>query len=252
MFWGKAASAVLFTRPEQEAGILRNDLVLRETKLWNPEVGIRIVDRYSGEDSPDSVFAIVVVAVGLRSALLGDSVWLLYDRFVHDDKTRFGPGLTRLSQISPEPSSVCPPASSNIVVASGFVSDNGVARLHCGVIECGCREMPSAASAGISRGRTRGKEQRSKSCNQSANKRVRRESGTSRVVFHMGILTNVRQAKRDNNTFSRLNSKTRNFLDSFAKLRKPSHHKVASSPVWSRAGSSPVSKTKAVICSRSR
>jgi hypothetical protein len=81
---------------------------------------------------------------------------------------------------------------------------------------------------------------------------VRRESGTSRVVFHMGILTNVRQAKRDNNTFSRLNSKTRNFLDSFAKLRKPSHHKVASSPVWSRAGSSPVSKTKAVICSRSR
>jgi hypothetical protein len=24
---------------------------------------------------------------------------------------------------------------------------------------------------------------------------VRRESGTSRVVFHMGILTNVRQAK---------------------------------------------------------
>ena len=100
MFGGKAASAVLFTRPEQEAGILRNDFIFRETKLWNPEVGIRIVDRYSGEASPDSVFVIVVVAVGLRSALLGDSVWLLYDRFVHDDKTRFGPGLTRLSQIS--------------------------------------------------------------------------------------------------------------------------------------------------------
>ena len=70
MFRGKAASAVLFTRPEQEAGVLRNDFVFRETKLRNPEVGIRIVDRYSGEASPDSVFVIVVVAVGLRSASL--------------------------------------------------------------------------------------------------------------------------------------------------------------------------------------
>src|SRR5690606_26132170 len=117
MHFGKLAGIVSLAGMEEKAGGRTDQLVFRQTELWNHEVRVRIVDRLPGEAAPDAVFVVVIVAVDQGGSLLGNAVGLLGDALVHDDELGRRPRLARLAQIAPEARPVGPPTPPDVVVS---------------------------------------------------------------------------------------------------------------------------------------
>ena len=131
---GELPRVVGLTRVKEKPGTLIYQLKLRQAKLWQLKIGVRIVNHFTGVTAPDAIFEIVIKAVGLPHSLLRGAVGRFGDTLIHDRELCLGPGLPRLAQIPPETGSVRPPAATDVIIPRSLGRNHSVPRFDLRII----------------------------------------------------------------------------------------------------------------------
>jgi len=109
---------------EYPAWFFVEKLVASEPELWEEEVGVWIVNGSASVAAEDFVFIVLVVSVtSIVWTVLRESVWLVFDVFIHEDEFGASPWLTWSAEVSPEAGFVHKVAPAVVEIAAWFGGD---------------------------------------------------------------------------------------------------------------------------------